>query len=131
MSTKDDAVFRAEVCRVLAGAIEKAKISKSAAAKVLQISRQALYKYLNAEATPRSVVLSRAFREWGVKFRYKDVEFGGSALAGPRASKAPAAVQIEIFAATQALEKASFEIVGVQRKKNGMVDLQLRIKLAG
>ena len=131
MSTKDDPEFRVEVSRVLAAAIEKAGISRSAAAKVLQISRQALYKYLNAEATPRSVVLSRAFREWGVKFRYKDVEFGGSALQGSRPAKEPSAVQMDLFAATQALESANFEVVGVQRKKNGTVDLQLRIKLAG
>ncbi len=109
----------------------RAGISRTAAATVLQISRQALYKYLNAAATPRSVVLSRAVRAWGVKFRYKDVEFGGSALRGSQPSKAPSAVQLELFAATQALEKANFEVVGVQRKKNGMVDLQLRIKLAG
>ena len=41
MSIKNDSLFRSEVAKVLAGAIEKADISKTRAAEILQVSRQA------------------------------------------------------------------------------------------
>ena len=130
MSTKDDERFRTEVARVLAIAISKGGLSRQEAAMTLQVSRQALHKYLRGLATPRSAVLSRACREWGVKFRYRDGEFGEEALRTPRIAKDSPSEQLDLFAA-EALKTANFEVVRASPSRDGTIELQLRIKLAG
>jgi transcriptional regulator with XRE-family HTH domain len=75
MSTLSEAVAT-EFKRIL---IER-KLSVSAAARELRVSRQAFHNYLNGASVPRHKTLGRAMDKWDFKLKIGDVVFDRSSF---------------------------------------------------
>lgn len=75
MSTLSEAIA-AEFGRILT----ERKLSVSAAARELHVTRQAFHNYLNGKSVPRHKTLGRAMDRWDFKLKIGDVVFDRSSF---------------------------------------------------
>jgi transcriptional regulator with XRE-family HTH domain len=73
-------VLRASVASELKRILHERGLTVTEAAKSLEISRQALYNYLNELSTPRARVLSKAMELWGLEIRVGQTVFNSDSF---------------------------------------------------
>lgn len=96
-ATRSDSDFRFEVMRKFRRAVEAGGLTQAAAAAQLGVSRQAFNRYWKGLATPSAPVLASACQLWGLKFRYRGVDFGTAAFFHPSKATQPSTAQLELF----------------------------------
>jgi len=83
--------------RKLRRAVEAGGLTQAAAAAQLGVSRQAFNRYWKGLATPSAPVLASACQLWGLRFRYRGVDFGTAAFFHPSNATQPTTAQLELF----------------------------------
>ena len=122
-----DKEWRSEIARRFGQAIEERHLSKTEAAKNLGITRQTLWLYLNAKATPGGDVLKKACKSWEITISRKGAEFSAGAF-GPEREPAPKRPkQLDLFKALEILREAKFETELVARS-NQYFEIRIRIQ---
>jgi transcriptional regulator with XRE-family HTH domain len=105
------------------------KIPVHEAARILNVSRQTVHRYINGEVMPRGDVLMAAFRAWGLVLRYRGVDVT-SALDVPTAQTAAAQpAQLELFDLVEDLKERDIE-VKIARKSVEGVELNVRLRFS-
>ncbi|HEX4021723.1 MAG TPA: helix-turn-helix transcriptional regulator [Acidobacteriaceae bacterium] len=77
------------ISKELKRAFREQKVSVSAAAKILSVSRQAVHSYLNGTSVPRSGRLALAVTTWNLSFSLGDVSFDKTSFPTPKLSSLP------------------------------------------
>lgn len=78
------------ITQELKRAFRERKVSVSAAAKVLGVSRQSVHSYLNGTSIPRSGRLAMAVRTWNLSFTVGDVSFDKTSFPPSKLASLPA-----------------------------------------
>jgi transcriptional regulator with XRE-family HTH domain len=125
----DNQSFYAEVAQKFHQAIRDHGITKSEAARVLGISRETLYKYLNAHHAPKSAVLRKACSAWGITLSYRGLEFDSSAFAQPAKLSVNKEKQLSLFKVLESINDQSLEVT-VIRKTRKTIELKVSVKFA-
>ena len=73
------------------------KLSVQQAARILNVSRQTVHRYLNGEVIPKTEVLMTAFQAWGLVLRYRDIEVTKITSASTPALKIAESEQLGLF----------------------------------
>jgi transcriptional regulator with XRE-family HTH domain len=91
------------ISQELRRAFKEQKVSVSAAAKALGVSRQAVHNYLNGTSIPRSGRLAIAVRAWNLSFSVGEVSFDKASFPAPKLSSLPSQLTMEdLFASIKA-----------------------------
>lgn len=118
--TAEQEVLMAEVSKVFSQKLGELGARK--AAKMLEVSLASFYKYIAKDNLPRMEVLGRAHKIWGVKWPMMDTsDF-------LRTRRVRSAEQLA-FSFIQAVQEADVEIVKVDLKRNGILQVKLKIHL--
>jgi len=123
--------LRAEVQRRFEEYYKRKGLTQDQAAQQIGISRTAFIQYLNGSITPKSHVLLRACKEWGIRIQYDNVEFGiGTTNNGHHGAK-EAHGQLSLFDAIDALNDEQIEVhVHKKGPSNAGFELLVGIKFA-
>lgn len=78
------------ISQELRRAFKEQKVSVSAAAKALGVSRQSVHNYLNGTSIPRSRRLAMAVRTWNLSFSLGSASFDKTSFPPPKLSSLPA-----------------------------------------
>jgi transcriptional regulator with XRE-family HTH domain len=92
------------------------------ASKQLGVSLQSFYKYARGEDLPRMEVLKRAYELWGIKWPMMD------AADFLETQKVHSAEQLA-FSFLNAVQEADVEIIKVELKNKGILQVRLKIHL--
>jgi transcriptional regulator with XRE-family HTH domain len=120
--------FRHEVSVRLREAIRDNGLTISVAAKMLRVTRQTLWLYLNERSTPGGEVLKRACKLWKLTLNVEGFSFTSDAF-GPEKKTQPRAQQLDLFRALEKLrpDQIDTRVIGCVR---GFFELRVRIKIA-
>ena len=83
------------ITQELKRAFREQKVSVSAAARVLGVSRQAVHNYLNGTSIPRSGRLAIAVRTWNLRFSVGEASFDKASFPQPKLSSLPSQLTME------------------------------------
>jgi transcriptional regulator with XRE-family HTH domain len=120
--------FRRQVADKFSAAISSRGLTKAEAAKILGVSRETLYQYLNARSTPGSDVLQRACEVWGITLNYRGLEFDSAAF-GQSAKKSDIGGdrQLDLFAALNLVNDNSVDVTVIRKTKKS-IELKVSLK---
>jgi len=106
-------------------AIHRRRISKTAAARDLDVSRQMLYLYLKGRSLPDESVLRRACAAWDLELNFEGLIVNSSSFRQP-ALDVTSAVQLPLDL-RQALDQLRDENLKIHivRKENGRVEMNV------
>jgi transcriptional regulator with XRE-family HTH domain len=105
------------------------KIPVHEAARILNVSRQTVHRYLNGEVMPRGDVLMAAFQAWGLVLRYRGIDVTtASAVLTPQTDTAQP-VQLGLFDLVEDLKERDIE-VRIARKSVESLELNVRLKFS-
>jgi len=118
----------------LRAAIQQRRLTITAAAQVLGITRQCLHLYLSGSGhQPRRRVLERACRAWNINFVAQGKRFDKDAFGQqhPLGHSKPAAVQLLLLPeAIERLNNTNLD-VKILRKEPSRIRLELTVKFYG
>ena len=105
------------------------KIPIHEAARVLNVSRQTVHRYINGDVMPRGEVLMAAFRAWGLVLRYRGVEVT-VATSGPLAVEGDSQpIQMELFELVEDLRDRDLEVTIAKKSIEG-IELNVRLRFS-
>jgi len=104
------------------------KIPVHQAARILNVSRQTVHRYINGEVIPRGEVLIAAFREWGLVLRYRGVDIVATPSEAT-ASGSPPATQLRLFDLVDDLRERDLEITIGKKTVEG-IELNVRLRFS-
>jgi transcriptional regulator with XRE-family HTH domain len=73
------------------------KVSIGEAARILNVSRQTVHRYVNGEVIPRGEVLMAAFRAWGLVLEYRGIKVTRTDQSGEVAKPIAQPNQLRLF----------------------------------
>jgi|SRR5580700_7739208 transcriptional regulator with XRE-family HTH domain len=114
--------FRDELRRVL----RDRKLSASAAASQLGVSRQAFHSYLNASSVPRQKVLARAMRLWDLTLHVGTKPFDKSSFPELKPQSAPA-IQMSLLEVLDRIQQDDLKIAVKRVGKSLRVSVSIDI----
>jgi transcriptional regulator with XRE-family HTH domain len=116
--------FAAELKR----ALERHRLTVTAAAKELEVSRQALHAYLKGDAMPRAKVFARAVKLWDIEFHFGNQAFNKSDFPSPAAPK-PVSVpkQITLWEKLDTIKQEDLQIAVKRVGRELRVSVQISI----
>ena len=109
--------------------IAKRKLTKTAAAAALGVTRQSLYFHLQGEHQPRREVIARAVRLWQMPVYVKGQKFDEGAFGVEAKRTAPSVQLLLLPEAIDRLDTADLE-VRLVKKEAASVRLEVLIKFA-
>jgi len=110
MSDLSDA-FAKEFARIL----KVHKLTKTSAAGLLGVSRQAFHSYLNGKAIPRPRIQAKAAELWSIGFTVRDASFDSSAFGEVTDIQPPAEqMKLNLLAKLDSIQDGDLHI-GVKR----------------
>jgi len=122
-----DSELRREIARRLKDAIRDNHLTKSRAAELLKVTRQALWLYLKAKATPGGDVLRRAFELWDMRLEIGNVAITKESF-GPRLEPSlEVAEQLSLLDQLEKLSNEQLEVSAVGRRGE-YFEFKIRIK---
>jgi transcriptional regulator with XRE-family HTH domain len=128
-ATRSDSDFQFEVMRKFRRAVEAGGLTQATAAAQLGVSRQAFNRYWKGAATPSAPVLANACHLWGLKFRYRGVDFGTTAFFHSDKARQPNAAQLELFEPPLAIDGGGL-LLKFGAKGAGRPELTIEIRRA-
>jgi transcriptional regulator with XRE-family HTH domain len=124
-----DRAFRTEVARKFRAAMQTRRLNQAAAARELNVTRQALSQYLLEKTTPQGEILARACAKWGIRLLYRTAEFGRGAFAPEEGKSRPEVFQMDLFREPQVFENANL-VVTLERSQRATLQVTIRMKKA-
>ena len=115
----------------LRAAIQRRRLTVTAAAKVLGITRQMLHLYLAGSAhQPRWRVLERACRAWDLSFTAQGKRFDKNAFGPDKSSVQDSGAPVQLLLLPEAIERLSNANLEVKivRKEASRICLELDVK---
>jgi transcriptional regulator with XRE-family HTH domain len=122
-------VFREEDAKTFRNAMAERKLSVTAAARDLGVSRQSMYKYLNRKATPRADIVQQACSKWGVSMSVYGVTLSEGAfktIQGPRPARA---FQLSFSEILHSLKNRNLNIKIIRTTRESL-ELKVSVKFA-
>lgn len=91
------------------------------------MSPQAFNQYLKGKATPKAHILARACTLWGLRFNYKEKDFGAEAFVEPSTDDRSGPTQLSLFDQPQAIENGNLTLRVASRRADTLsVSLEIR-----
>lgn len=107
---------------------EQGKIPVHRAARILNVSRQTVHRYITGQVIPRGEVLLTAFREWGLVLHYRGVDI--VARRGESTQSAgPPAVQLTLFELVDDLKDRDLQ-VKIENKSVEGIEFNVKLKFS-
>ena len=95
------------------------------AARILNVSRQTVHRYINGEVVPRGEVLIAAFRAWGLVLRYRGVDIAATKSESMHSVGAQP-TQLRLFDLVDDLRERDLEVTIGKKTVEG---IELNVKL--
>lgn len=96
------------------------RISVHHAARILNVSRQTIHRYLNGEVIPRAEVLLTASQQWGLVWQYRDVQIAKVTSNRQIVAQAGDPVQLGLFDRIEPTERLDTDVVVTRKPVNGV-----------
>ena len=125
---RPNADFRHEIAGRLREAIQDNHLTISKAAKLLGVTRQSLWLYLNEKSTPGGEILKKACKLWKLTLNLEGFSFTSEAF-GPERKALPRPQQLDLFRALEKLRPDQIDTRVIGRVR-GFFELRVRIKIA-
>jgi hypothetical protein len=129
MAKRAEIAFREEVARVFLEAIKIRKLTISAAALQLGVSRQSMHKYLRASTTPRSSLITKACIKWGLSMNVYGKTFTAAAFETPKGVRLSQPIQLSFTDVLKSLRDRNLEIK-LLRAEGAALEFKVRIEFA-
>jgi predicted transcriptional regulator len=103
------------------------KVSIGEAARILNVSRQTVHRYVNGEVIPRGEVLMAAFRAWGLVLEYRGIKVTRTDQSGEVAKPIAQPNQLRLFQIVEELRDRDLEVKIGKMSTDGL-ELSVKIK---
>jgi predicted transcriptional regulator len=125
-ATRPVGELRREAAKLILQKLEKITISE--AARVLRVSRQAIYGFKSGQFCPSLAVIQRACEAWDLEFSIKGMVINKQVFQHPATPSRKSGRQITMFDLWEQLEHRRMMVVRAE-KVNGAVEMTLRISI--
>lgn len=129
MGKRTQLALRKEVARVFRDAMIARKLTVTAAARELGVSRQSMHKYLNGAVTPRADIVRKACSSWGMTMNVYGLVLSASDFGTPGGPRTVGPIQMSFSDMLRSLRDRNLEIK-IVRAVGGSLELNVKIKFA-
>jgi hypothetical protein len=98
------------------------------AARILNVSRQTVHRYINGEVIPRGDILLAAFREWGLVLRYRGVDIVATRIQSSESASLPP-IQLKLFELVDDLRERDLDVKIGNKSVDG-IELNVRLRFS-
>jgi len=129
VSKRKEMDFREALAGAFRQAMRSRKLTVSAAAKELGISRQSMYKYLTCTATPKSNIVNTACLKWEMSMNVYGITIAAGAFKRSNSAATPRPVQLDFSEILRAVRNRDLEVKLI-RADSESLELKVLVKFA-